>query len=282
MTRALKSLFLPHAGNHYRPHLIRRAGLAVIVLALIALQWPLITQPGEVLGDRDITAAAILADTNQARDQDHLTNLSMNAELTRAAEQKANDMLTRGYWSHNAPDGTTPWAWIKAQNYQYATAGENLARGFADSAAVVAAWLNSPEHRANLLDAEFSDVGIAVKTGQLEGKMTTLVVALYAAPASQTVIGQILGDATSTPAVETDISWAERMWRGLHSFARTQIISLAIIAVAAAVALVAHLRRGRLPEELRTTWYRHHGLVKFGFFAVLAIGVIWGYGGGLI
>jgi hypothetical protein len=95
---------------------------------------------------------------------------------------KATDMFAKDYWAHVSPDGTTPWVWIRKAGYNYLYAGENLARGFDTSASVVNAWMNSPEHRANLLSSNYTDIGFAVQSGTLTGTETTLVVQEFGSP----------------------------------------------------------------------------------------------------
>jgi uncharacterized protein YkwD len=92
-------------------------------------------------------------------------------------------MFANDYWAHVAPDGTTPWSFIKSSGYAYTTAGENLARDFNDTGAMVEAWMNSASHRENIVNAKFKEIGVAVVNGTLQGVETTLVVQLFGAPA---------------------------------------------------------------------------------------------------
>jgi len=101
-----------------------------------------------------------------------------------AAQAKANDMVKQNYWSHDAPDGQTPWSFITASGYAYSVAGENLAYGFASAGDTVAGWMNSTDHRANILDSAYQNVGFGVASSpNYQGKgPETVVVAEYAAP----------------------------------------------------------------------------------------------------
>ena len=68
-------------------------------------------------------------------------------------------MFSKNYWAHFAPDGSTsPWDFIHQSGYNYIFAGENLAKGFTDANSVVAAWMNSPSHRENILSNKYKDV----------------------------------------------------------------------------------------------------------------------------
>jgi hypothetical protein len=140
---------------------------------------------GTVLGAQsDFSTASLLADTNQQRLQYHENPLTLNPELASAAQSKANDMVARNYWSHDTPDGKTPWSFISAAGYDYEIAGENLAYGFSNAGTTINGWMNSPEHRANILDNGYQNVGFGIASSQdYQGKgPETLIVALYAQP----------------------------------------------------------------------------------------------------
>lgn len=126
----------------------------------------------------------LLQDTNEQRTQNGLSDLSENSLLMQAAQTKANDMVARDYWSHVTPDGRQPWSFITAAGYSYQTAGENLAYGFDNSDDVIAAWMNSADHRANILNTTYQDVGfgIANSPDYVGTGPETVVVAMYAEP----------------------------------------------------------------------------------------------------
>ena len=127
--------------------------------------------------------SAVLVDLANADRQDSgAGTLAVNDKLTAAAQAKANDMATKGYFSHNGPDGREPWIWIQKAGYDYQYAGENLAIQFSDSIAVERAWLASPSHRANLLNEQFSEIGIATAYGTYQGQSTTFVVQMFGTP----------------------------------------------------------------------------------------------------
>ncbi|EKD90091.1 MAG: hypothetical protein ACD_32C00026G0001, partial [uncultured bacterium] len=85
-------------------------------------------------------------------------------------------MFSENYWAHFAPSGKTPWDFILNAGYKFTFAGENLAKNFTSSDAVVKAWMASPTHRDNLLNPKYQDIGIAVAEGNLNGQKTILVV----------------------------------------------------------------------------------------------------------
>jgi hypothetical protein len=114
--------------------------------------------------------------TNQRRQEAGLAPLALNDQLSNAAAAKASYMFEKNFWAHVAPDGTTPWYFIKNSGYEYLYAGENLARGYNSSGDVVNAWMASPTHRENMLSPNYKDIGFAVQTGSLTGSDTVLVV----------------------------------------------------------------------------------------------------------
>lgn len=143
-----------------------------------------------ILGESsNVSQQALLQETNEDRRNHGQATLTSNEDLREAAQAKAEDMIARNYWSHNAPDGSTPWNFITAAGYQYQAAGENLAYGFTSADAVMNAWMKSDGHRANLLNAAYSEVGFGVaQSPNYLGKGTqTIIVAMYGLPASGSV-----------------------------------------------------------------------------------------------
>ncbi len=193
----LKHWFFPSRSNKFHPVALRPAGLLVFLALFIAITplYNIITAgKPQVLGyATNININDLFSISNQERSNNGLAALSLNSQLNSAALTKANDMFADNYWAHVAPDGTHPWSFIVASGYDYTSAGENLAKDFNTSAGVVNGWMNSPSHRANVLNANYQDVGYAVVNGTLLGSETTLVVAMYGDPIEQTV-------ASTTPA----------------------------------------------------------------------------------
>lgn len=133
----------------------------------------------------NMSQSSLLNDTNAQRLSAGQSNLIINALLNQAAQAKANDMAARGYWSHVTPDGVQPWWFVTNAGYDYEQTGENLAYGFDTSQATVTGWMNSAGHRANILNADYQDVGFGianVASYQGQGEQT-IVVALYGTPA---------------------------------------------------------------------------------------------------
>ena len=113
----------------------------------------------------DITKSALENFANQTRQSMGLPALVENQKLNQAAQLKAENMVANNYFDHTSPSGITPWFWFLKAGYNYKFAGENLAIGFFDSKEVYNAWLNSPSHKANIVNPNYTEVGTAVLSG---------------------------------------------------------------------------------------------------------------------
>lgn len=164
--------------------------MLLLSIATISLCLAMFIQPVSAIYATDINVADLHSLANQEREKVGLALLSLSNQLSEAAQNKANHMIANDYWDHYAPDGTTPWSFIEDSGYDYKTAGENLAEGFSYSSDVVAGWMNSPTHKANVLKDSYVDVGYAVLNGTILGEKTTLVVAMYGTPKSYDVSSQ--------------------------------------------------------------------------------------------
>jgi len=180
MAKKIRHFFYPHESNNFRARLLHLSSLLVIVVSIIISTFLLVgvkrTFPSVLGISTEMTADQLLILTNQKRVENGLPPLSFSSQLSLAADNKAKDMFAKNYWAHIAPDGTTPWAFISGAGYRYVYAGENLARGFNDAGGVIDAWMASPEHRKNMLSANYKNVGFAIETGNLTGEDTVLVV----------------------------------------------------------------------------------------------------------
>ncbi len=139
--------------------------IAIAVFATFLSLQPHSSLPGSrsVLAYATNTSqAGLLSSTNAQRSNNSVGGLTSNNSLISAAQAKANDMATRGYWSHNTPDGLEPWVFFNNAGYQYSAAGENLAYGYLTSDSTVLGWMNSPPHKANLINGTFTEVGFGI------------------------------------------------------------------------------------------------------------------------
>ncbi len=135
-------------------------------------------------GENEITPENVTALMNVYRAEAGLGPLRLDAKLTRAAEGRMQDMIDGGWWSHESPEGTPPFVWITAADYNYVAAAENLAAGFETAGLLVESWIESPGHRANILNPLYADCGIAIIEGRTnrrgDGKS---IVVLFGRPA---------------------------------------------------------------------------------------------------
>lgn len=97
---------------------------------------------------------------NEIRVQNGLREFTYNWELSRVARYKSQDMKDNRYFSHTSPVYGSPFQMMKDFGITYRSAGENIARGQRSPQAVVNAWMNSSGHRANILNASFTQIGV--------------------------------------------------------------------------------------------------------------------------
>ena len=203
----LKKHFIPHVGNDHRPHFLRKKNIQNVVAVVLFLEIFTFLIPTlsriNMEGGMAAVLPAVLADlTNEERQSQNLETLTVSPILNKAAEMKAQDMATYGYFAHTSPEGKTPWYWLEQVGYKYQYAGENLAINFSDSKDVTSAWMASPTHKANIVKGNYTEIGTGVATGMYEGRETVFVAQVYANPLAKTE-GQT--KAVKTEAVKTDI-----------------------------------------------------------------------------
>ncbi|GGW75448.1 membrane protein [Streptomyces lucensis JCM 4490] len=119
--------------------------------------------PGPVSKESAVEAE-VLKLVNEERAKAGCSALSANSSLARLAGSFSDDMAARGFFDHTDPDGATPWD-RAAKAGITDLGGENIARGQTDAAAVMEAWMNSPGHRANILNCDFKTLGVGVHLG---------------------------------------------------------------------------------------------------------------------
>jgi uncharacterized protein YkwD len=124
----------------------------------------------------NIDVLKIHEDVNTERRKAGLIELNYDSQLEKSACAKAKDMVTRNYWSHDTPEGSTPWIFLQREGIQYLKAGENLAYGFKDEHSVVDGWMKSPSHKANVL-GDFVREGICqYKAVEYQGSNKQVVI----------------------------------------------------------------------------------------------------------
>ena len=154
-----------------------------------------------------LTTQGVIDNTNQQRSDFGKPVLKVNAKLNAAALAKVKDMFAGQYFEHVSPLGRGPADLARDAGYVYISVGENLALGnYKDDATLVDAWMNSPGHRANILNAGFTEIGVAVLKGKFEGKTTWLAVQEFGRPASDCpVVDEFLKDQIDAGKVSIDV-----------------------------------------------------------------------------
>ena len=125
------------------------------------------TQPTQPAEPETSTSSAVRAYekevvrlVNVERAKVGLAALTESERLSDIARIKSQDMRDNGYFAHNSPTYGTPFQMMKSFGVTYRTAGENIAMGYATPEAVVSAWMNSAGHRANILNASYTTIGV--------------------------------------------------------------------------------------------------------------------------
>ena len=145
--------------------------LLLLTLITLTLTVPLKRSQATVFD-----AQKVIELVNQDRAELNIPELETNSELSRAALEKANDMIKHNYFAHVSPTGVTPWEWIGQSGYDYSFAGENLAINFTDPQSQHEAFMNSESHKKNILNEKYKDIGVAVIFGKIAGKQTIITV----------------------------------------------------------------------------------------------------------
>ncbi|MER6916216.1 CAP domain-containing protein [Streptomyces sp. NPDC000594] len=116
-----------------------------------------------VTGSPTAAENQVLALVNEERAKVGCAPVRFDADLAELAGDFSRDMAARGFFSHTDPDGDTPWDRAEQAGVKN-LGGENIARGQADAAAVMDAWMNSEGHRANILNCDYKTLGVGVHT----------------------------------------------------------------------------------------------------------------------
>lgn len=143
-----------------------QVGLDELKSANPHIKNPALIYPGQVLTIPTTDASTlvfekkVVALVNAERAKQGLSALTYDWELSRVARYKSQDMKDRGYFSHTSPTYGSPFQMMKSFGITYKSAGENIAKGYQTPEAVVNGWMNSSGHRANILNASFTHIGV--------------------------------------------------------------------------------------------------------------------------
>ncbi len=130
-----------------------------------------------------ISIDGIIYYTNIEREKVGLQPLVKSVKLNKSAALKTDDMFTHQYFEHTSLDGKTAADLVKSVDYKYQIVGENLALGVFDTdKALVQAWMNSPAHKANILNPKYTEMGAAVGIGDYKGQRQWMAVQHFAKP----------------------------------------------------------------------------------------------------
>lgn len=143
-----------------------QVGTSEIINSNPQISNPNLIYPGQVLTIPQLDASIssfeneVVELVNGIRIQKGLKPLTANWELSRVARYKSQDMVDNRYFSHTSPTYGSPFQMIRAFGLSFKTAGENIAYGQRTPQAVVNAWMNSSGHRANILNASYTQIGV--------------------------------------------------------------------------------------------------------------------------
>lgn len=130
-----------------------------------------------------ISIDGIIYYTNIERAKVGLNPLTKNTKLNNSATAKVDGMFAGQYFEHTAPDGKTAADLVKSFDYKFQIVGENLALGiFQTDKSLVQAWMDSPTHRANILNPKYTEIGAAVGIGNYKGQKQWLAVQHFGKP----------------------------------------------------------------------------------------------------
>jgi uncharacterized protein YkwD len=146
--------------------------------------------PSGLVGPQEETRATTLSTdkiielTNKYRAANNLPPLTQNTLLTSAADTRTNDMFQKQYFDHVSPNGTTPSDVVLKTGYDYSVSGENIALGdFTSEQDLVDAWYASPGHRANILNPQYSQIGVSAQINDYQGRHTWIATQEFGKPA---------------------------------------------------------------------------------------------------
>lgn len=204
--RKIKNLFIPTEENGQVPWVLGKSASYIFIALAFSFIVPAMyfqaTYLASLLGPAPFEGNEVVSLINQSRSNSGLPSLRVGEELNSAAESKLRHMVENGYFAHFAPDGTSPWSFIRNTGYNYSAAGENLAVDFVSSYSVHNALMNSSTHRANILSPLYSEVGIAVARANYQGRSAVYVVQMFGNPAfgSPSIV-----EASPTSGTEEDV-----------------------------------------------------------------------------
>lgn len=157
-----------------------QVGTSEVINANSHIKNPDLIYPGQKIAIPEIDSGIsayeneVIRLVNQIRVQNGLQKLQADWQLSRIARYKSQDMKDKGYFSHQSPTYGSPFDMLKSFGISYRYAAENIARGQSTPQSVVNAWMNSSGHRANILNPNYTKIGVGyVKSGNYWTQMFT-------------------------------------------------------------------------------------------------------------
>lgn len=185
----LKDLFIPNECNDFRPkalhpHRLTFHALSAVIIKIVMVVF-LLSFPVDAWLTPDVLyeqSNHVVQLTNNIRTDLNKNVLTINTTLQQAAIDKAEDMIINQYFAHISPEGIGLRHFLLNNNLDYKVAGENLALGYSSAEEVVDAWTKSPTHYANLIDDDYTEIGVGMINGNYKGYDTTIVAQFFRQP----------------------------------------------------------------------------------------------------
>ena len=184
---------------------IQRKFTAILFFCVLTM---LIVSQTQIVFASEITSEKMIDLINQSRIEAGVFSLTVNSRLTFAAQAKAEDMFRLQYFDHNSPSGTTPWHWMKQSGYNYSFAGENLAIDFITAEGAHKALMESPSHQKNILNPNYSEIGIAVRSDIFKKTESIIIVEMFGSP-PQVIENKSYENIASAREPESDVKATE-------------------------------------------------------------------------
>lgn len=262
MRQLIYSFIAPTAKNHHKAYVLQ-IGFLVPITSLLLLvhsfylyqNWHL----GQVKGSfSDLTSQEVVRLTNQQREVQGVPTLRTSPLLEQAAAQKAQHMIQTGVFEHYYQSGETtisPWQFVDEQGYDYFYAGENLGKDFSLAADLVQAWVDSPTHRENLLNPNYTEIGVAVVIGPyLDKQETSLVVQMFATPVEEALAANadldptLKGQINIAPLLEEETSVSQAL---LHQHPDVLWYATALVVILVGLSLVIEVHQAKKKIQAR-------------------------------
>ncbi len=143
------------------------AGLSEIISLNPQIKNPAMIYPGQKIiipniDDVKTQENEVVRLVNIERSKNGLQPLKANWQVSRVARYKSQDMASKGYFSHTSPTYGSPFKMMETFGLKFSSAGENIAMGQRTPQEVMTGWMNSPGHRANILNTSFTEIGVGL------------------------------------------------------------------------------------------------------------------------